>query len=39
MGANGGIESPFVSNKKQLVKFQLTHEMIQAMRNIIDEAI
>ena len=28
MGANGGIESPFVSNKKQLVKFQLTHEMI-----------
>ena len=36
---NGGVESPFVNNTKLLVKHNLTHELIQAMRNTIDEAV
>jgi hypothetical protein len=28
VGDNAGIDSPFVSNTKQLVKYQLTHEII-----------
>ena len=39
IGTNGGIESPFVSNTKMLVKYNLTHEAIQALRNTVDEAV
>ena len=39
MSDNGGVESPFVNNTKLLVKNNLSHELVQAMRNTIDEAI
>jgi len=36
-GNDGGIESPFMSNKKYLVKYSLTEEIVQAMINVIEE--
>ena len=38
-GGVAGIESPFVSNKKTMVKYQITAEMVEAMRNVVQEAI
>ena len=37
LGNDGGIESTFMSNKKYLVKYNLTEEIIQAMINITEE--
>jgi len=34
IAGNGGIESPFVSNKKLLIKYSFSHEVIQACKNI-----
>lgn len=38
-GGVAGIESPFVSNKKTMVKYQISAEMVEAMRNVVQEAI
>jgi len=35
----GGIESPFVSNTKYLLKYNLSNEIIQACKNAVDEAV
>ena len=39
VGDNAGIDSPFVSNTKQLVKYQLSYEIIQSMKNVIDDTV
>ena len=37
VSANGGIESPFVSNTKVLVKYNFYQEIVQALVNICHE--
>ena len=39
VGDNAGIDSPFVSNTKQLVKYQLSHEIIESLKNVVNDTI
>jgi hypothetical protein len=39
VGDNAAIDSPFVSNTKQLVKYQLSFEIIHAMKSVLDDTI